>query len=100
MARILLSAYACEPDRGSEPGVGWGWATELARVGHEVTVLTRAANRATIECKPAPENLRFLYFDLPSWAQHMRQLPGGKALYYVLWQWLAARLVRRSFPSL
>lgn len=100
MARILLSAYACEPDRGSEPGVGWGWATELARVGHEVTVLTRAANRAAIDSKPAPENLRFLYFDLPRWAQRMRQLPGGRALYYVLWQWLAARMVRRRFPSL
>jgi glycosyltransferase involved in cell wall biosynthesis len=100
MARILLSAYACEPDRGSEPGVGWGWATELARVGHQVTVLTRAANRAAIDSKAAPKNLRFVFFDLPRWTQRMRQLPGGKALYYVLWQWLAARVVRRRFPSL
>jgi glycosyltransferase involved in cell wall biosynthesis len=100
MSRILLSAYACEPDRGSEPGVGWGWATELARVGHEVTVLTRAANRAAIESKASPGNLHFSYFDLPNCAQRMRQLPGGKAMYYVLWQWCAARMLRRSFPSL
>src|SRR6185295_12842005 len=24
--RVLLSAYACEPSKGSEPGIGWNWA--------------------------------------------------------------------------
>ena len=24
--KVLLSAYACEPGKGSEPGVGWRWA--------------------------------------------------------------------------
>ena len=28
--KILLSAYACEPNRGSEPGLGWRWALEIA----------------------------------------------------------------------
>jgi glycosyltransferase involved in cell wall biosynthesis len=36
--RILLSAFACSPDRGSEAGVGWQIATRLAR-HHDVTVL-------------------------------------------------------------
>ena len=98
MARILLSAYACEPDRGSEPGVGWSWATELVRQGHEVTVLTRVANREAIERKPPAESLRFLYYDLPQCVQAVRQAPGGKALYYVLWQWFAARMLRKKFP--
>ena len=40
MSRILLSAYACEPGKGSEPAVGWMWATELAGLGHEVWVIT------------------------------------------------------------
>ncbi len=26
-----MVAYACSPDAGSEPGVGWGWATQMAR---------------------------------------------------------------------
>jgi hypothetical protein len=30
--RILLSVYACEPGKGSEPGVGWRWAVEMARL--------------------------------------------------------------------
>jgi len=102
MARILLSAYACEPDRGSEPQVGWSWATELARLGHQVTVITRAANRRTIEAHSdrLPQNLGFVYYDLPTWMQRVRRGPGGKQLYYVLWQWFAARAVRQRFPSL
>ncbi len=71
MARILLSAYACEPGRGSEPGVGWGWATELAELGHEVWVLTRADNRVTIARNSPvdPLNPKFIYYDLPSWLE-------------------------------
>lgn len=102
MARILLSAYACEPDRGSEPGVGWNWATELARLGHQVTVITRADNRPAIESHLhiLPSNLTFLYFDLPRLLQRRRNSFRAKAAYYVLWQWFAARHVRRLFPSL
>jgi glycosyltransferase involved in cell wall biosynthesis len=102
VARILLSAYACEPGRGSEPGVGWTWATELARIGHEVTVITRADNRRTIESNTQHRwlNLTFLYYDLPTWVQRWRRLPGGKRLYYVLWQWFAVRYLRHLFSAL
>ena len=30
---ILLSAYACEPHKGSEPAVGWNYGVELAILG-------------------------------------------------------------------
>src|SRR5271165_6661723 len=99
MARILLSAYACEPDRGSEPAVGWNWATELARLGHEVWVLTRAANRAAIEDK-SRSDLNFIYYDWPRWMQSWRTYFIGLRLYYMLWQWGAARHVRKLFPEL
>ena len=46
--RILLSAYACEPVKGSEPGVGWNWVRQLSQFA-ELWVLTRANNRASIE---------------------------------------------------
>ncbi|NUQ42892.1 MAG: hypothetical protein HUU32_16005 [Calditrichaceae bacterium] len=29
--KILISAYACEPDKGSEPGVGWNRVRQIAR---------------------------------------------------------------------
>ena len=93
--RILLSAYACEPGRGSEPEVGWQWATHLAQ-WHEVTVLTRANNQGPIErgmaTLPGPQP-QFIYFDLsPGWqAWKKRGLP--VALYYFQWQRAAARHV-------
>jgi len=102
MARVLLSAYACEPGRGSEPGVGWNWATELARLGHQVTVITRAANQPAIEqeVQRPDQHLTFLYFDLPPWIQRCRSCPGGKPFYYILWQWFAVQWIRRLFPTL
>lgn len=36
--KVLISAYACSPYRGSEPGVGWGFVTALAK-RHELWVL-------------------------------------------------------------
>jgi glycosyltransferase involved in cell wall biosynthesis len=96
----LLSAYACEPNKGSEPGVGWHWASQAAR-HHEVWVLTRANNRAAIEAwlQHAPvSNLRFVYYDLPRWARFWKRGGVGIRPYYVLWQagayWVARRLHR------
>lgn len=39
--RILLEAYCCRHDRGSEPGQGWGWAVAVASLGHNTVILTR-----------------------------------------------------------
>lgn len=67
--KILLSAYACEPNKGSEPGVGWSWAIELAK-HHEVWALTRDNNEPIITdyLKKNPEykndNLHFIYVGL------------------------------------
>jgi glycosyltransferase involved in cell wall biosynthesis len=97
--RILMSAYACEPQRGSEPGIGWHWATRLARAGHHVCVLTRANNRAVIEraleTSPVP-NLCFAYYDLPAWTRRWKNRAGlWSRLYYLLWQCGAYGVARR-----
>lgn len=88
--KILLSAYACEPNRGSEPEVGWNWALELANLGHQVWVITRSNNRKPIEeelSKTLPDsNLHFIYFDLPDWACRWKKGIKGVHLYYLLWQ--------------
>ena len=46
--KVLVSAYACEPGKGSEPGVGWQWVRQIARF-HDTWVITRANNREKIE---------------------------------------------------
>ncbi len=100
--RILLSAYACEPEKGSEQGVGWNWALTLARQGHDVTVLTRENNSGTIASAVeirGLENLHFVYYDLPRWARRLKKGGRGVNLYYRLWQIGAYLKVRRSFDA-
>jgi glycosyltransferase involved in cell wall biosynthesis len=92
--KVLISAYACEPAKGSEPVVGWTWALAAARE-HDVWVLTRSNNREVIEAAAPPANLRFVYVDLPAAARRWKRGHRGARLYYLLWQLLAAREARR-----
>lgn len=89
--KVLLSAYACEPRRGSEPHVGWNAALALAK-HHRVWVITRAKSRQAIE-KAFRQNrlpgISFVYVDLPKWARFWKDFPGGLYLYYYVWQFLA-----------
>jgi glycosyltransferase involved in cell wall biosynthesis len=93
--KILMSAYACEPGKGSEPGVGWRWAIETAALNHEVWVITRSNNKAAITTGIAqhgkPKNLHFIYYDLPPWASWWKKGRRGIHLYYLLWQLGASR---------
>jgi glycosyltransferase involved in cell wall biosynthesis len=96
-----MSAYACEPDKGSESAVGWNWVLQISRF-HEVWVITRANNQERIEkaaaTKPLP-NVHWVYFDLPRWARFWKRGERGVRLYYYLWQigaYFVARKLHRS----
>ena len=90
--RALISAYACEPRRGSEPGAGWLW-TLAAAVNHDVTVLTRASRRTAFSPGDDPESLTIEFVDLPR--PLLRVVQKHDRLYYVLWQVVAGRAARR-----
>jgi glycosyltransferase involved in cell wall biosynthesis len=96
--KILLSAYACAPLVGSEPGIGWGVALELAK-RHSVWVLTRANNRPDHEHafsqEARPAGLHFIYYDLPRWASFWKKGARHWRLYYWLWQLGSVPTVRR-----
>jgi len=100
--KILLSAYACEPGKGSEPGVGWNFARHLAD-HHEVWVLTRANNRQVIEDEltrnPVP-GLNLIYHDLPAWSRFWKRGEKGVQLYYYLWQLAAIPVIRRRHSEI
>lgn len=87
--RILISAYACEPNRGSEPGVGWHTVWELAK-HHQVWVLTRPDDgRPAIEdylAKHPNPNLNFAYFTLPILGGFWQWGSAAFVLHYYLWQ--------------
>jgi glycosyltransferase involved in cell wall biosynthesis len=93
---ILLSAYSCEPFRGTEPGTGWNVAFELASAGHDVYVITRPVGRAGIEAflaqNPCPR-LHFTYIDSP----HLSLRFGAirPIIECFSWQWSALAAARK-----
>ncbi len=96
--KILMSAYSCEPGKGSEPGVGWNFVRAVAKY-HEVWVLTRPdEGREVIEAElarnPIP-NLHFIYFTLPIWGGGWKWKFGAMQLHYYLWQIQAYFVARR-----
>lgn len=95
--KVLVSAYACEPDKGSEPGVGWNWAKQISRFA-ETWVITRANNIEAMkrELTDNPDfDLYFLYYDVPKWLSFWKKRTRGLYLYYLLWQIGAYRLAKK-----
>ena len=100
--KILISAYACEPNKGSEPGVGWETACAVSRVGHEVWVLTTATHRSGIEAELADRKnltIHWIYVDPFNWVYDWNT--GGKGiqwdvhLHHYLWQVKAYFVAKR-----
>jgi glycosyltransferase involved in cell wall biosynthesis len=97
--KVILSAYSCEPGKGSERGVGWNVAREVAK-HHEVWVLTRPdesreAIEAELQRHPIP-NLHFIYFTLPFWQDSLRWgQSGAMQIHYYLWQIQAYFVARK-----
>jgi glycosyltransferase involved in cell wall biosynthesis len=96
--KIFISAYACEPNLGSEIGVGWHWVLEMAKY-FELWVLTRKSNQNSIEGwlkeHPIENKIHFIYYDLPPKLRFWKKGMRGVRTYYVLWQMLTNRLVKQ-----
>jgi glycosyltransferase involved in cell wall biosynthesis len=91
--RVLLFSYACQPNSGSEAGMGWNWSWHLAEIGHEVWVLTTVEAKDAIEQELALQslpNLHFIYVETPAWIK--RYIRGrlvalyGYYAHYLGWQ--------------
>jgi len=101
--KVLFSAYACNPDRGSESGKGWRVVSHMA-AHHDVWVVTRLNNRPAIEAaiRRAPiRGLHFSYYDLPNWASFWKRGSAAVQVYYYLWQlgaFFHARKLGRQVP--
>jgi glycosyltransferase involved in cell wall biosynthesis len=93
--RILLSSFACSPEWGSEPGVGWRWLVELTQ-RHDVVLITHRYFRLHLEplLRERPlAGLEIHYFAPTALGAHPhRQL--NSRLFYIWWQWRARSLVK------
>ena len=99
MKNILISAYACLPDHGSEEGNGWYYASLVSQQGYRVWCFTRTNGEASIKRKLAKcyyPNLNFVYVAVPGWVDrtYYRGL-FGMYFHYLYWQWAAMREAKR-----
>jgi glycosyltransferase involved in cell wall biosynthesis len=98
--KILLSAYACEPGKGSEPEVGLR-AMMAAASRHDVWVLTRENNIGPLETflkdDPLADRITLVGIDAPGLARRLKNGLGtvGTQWYYHVWQDLASQEAHR-----
>ena len=95
---ILLGVYACEPNNGSEPEVGWQMANEIAKAmpNDMIYAVTKVNNRETIEKESYPRNLKFYYYAPPKWLTFWKKGGRGIRTYYYLWMIGAALFMKKQ----
>ena len=99
---VVIIAYACEPNSGSEPGTGWNIATRLANYAN-VTVVTRANNEEPNSkalagydgSKPS-----FIYTDPPAFILKLKKLKVLPIqIFYAFWQRKVAKELKKLFEK-
>lgn len=97
--KIFVSSYACEPNLGSEIGVGWHWVLVMNKY-FELWVLTRKSNQQHIEewmkQNPQEHEIHWLYYDTPYWMRFWKKGLRGVRMYYLLWQQMSDSIVRKT----
>jgi glycosyltransferase involved in cell wall biosynthesis len=92
--RVLLVSHAFGVGRGSEPGIGWNWATHLSK-NHDIWVLAHPEFRREVERhlaeRPSPR-LSIIWLKATSWDPTNGQ--AGVSWHYLRWLKQAERLAR------
>jgi len=88
--KILINAYACSPNMGSEPGMAWNWCVNLAK--HcELHIITEGEFRDRIEkILPTIEqnhNMHFYYNPVSEKVRRMCWNQGDWRFYYYYKKW-------------
>ena len=92
MLNILVNAYACSPNMGSEPGMAWNWCANLANYC-ELHIITEGEFRDKIEAVvptlPQGGNLHFYYNPVSEEVRRMCWNQGDWRFYkhYRTWQY-------------
>ncbi len=101
--KLLISAFACAPDMGSEEAVGWNWTTEVHRLGHEVWVLVWPIFRNAIEkaCRADPDlgGIHWFFPEVRGWPVNPATKPKWERSYCLLWQRAAFSVARELCRS-
>ena len=95
--KIVISAYDCSSDHGSEAGLGWNWVMAASRYAefdkvHEITTDRHEKNiKDYITARSADMNkVVFHYLPLPF--SGLKKL--NQRFKYVIWQWKVGKLAK------
>lgn len=105
MISILINAYACSPNMGSEPGMAWNWCVNLAK--HcELHIITEGEFRSKIEeaipTLPQGKNMHFYFNPVSEEIRRMCWNQGDWRFYkyYKEWQYktfiIAKEIIRNN----
>lgn len=87
---ILINAYACAPNWGSEQGMAWHWITELAKM-HNLYVITEGEWKKEIEEAVAlldvKDNIHFYYNPVSDKIRTMCWNQGDWRFYWYYRKW-------------
>lgn len=96
--KLLISAYACAPNYGSDHAVGWNWTTEAHRLGHEIWALVSPAHHNSIKsaCHDNPDldGIHWVFPEVKAWPLKQTVEPKWERTYNLLWQRVALRHAR------
>ena len=95
---ILISAYSCNPNSGSEGLNGYALSVNLAKLGVQVTVLTTSWEKKGIESDA--QNIDglpviFVYVEPPLWGKANYSGLANMYAHYCVWQYAALRMAKR-----
>jgi glycosyltransferase involved in cell wall biosynthesis len=96
MISVLINAYACAPNTGSEPGMAWNWITNLANYC-KVYVITEGEWQSEIELAlkelPQAHNIVFFYNPVSDKIRKICWNQGDWRFYYYYKKWQKSTLV-------
>ncbi|WP_291275248.1 glycosyltransferase family 4 protein [Flavobacterium sp.] len=98
MKTVLISAYTCCPNRGSEPGNGWSWLMGYIQNGYTIHCVTSDRYVAQIEkfCKENNFSNLIFHFSGYNIARNTKKIPiVGEYLHYYLWLIKARKRVKQ-----
>jgi glycosyltransferase involved in cell wall biosynthesis len=101
---VLISAYACGPNWGSEIGMGWNWIIHLSEYC-QLTVITESDFKKDIEETLPTLNLKYIpnfyYIDIGSKGRELFWKQGSFRFYhyYNKWQFKAFDLAREIIKT-
>lgn len=103
MKNILISAYACSPNMGSEPGMSWNWIINLSKY-FNLYVITEGEFRDNLEVELSKLQIKNVYFVYIEQHPYIRKLCWDQGnwlfyFFYFLWQrkaYFAAKKICKS----